>query len=465
MEDTAIMKKKWALAGLALAVVAAAAVLLGVTAKKPAAGAVSSKSYQYTTVTKGSIEKSISASGSLEPVSTVSVLAQMSGRVEAVHADFNDHVKKGQVLITLNTDMLRLQRLDAQASVNKAQATYDLQALDYQNKVKLAQKGLVSDYDLQSSKSSLAVCAATLESAKASLAIIDTELNQYALITSPIDGVVLDKNVEAGQSVVAASSSSATALFTLAKDLSRMEIEAEVDELDIASVKVGQEVRFTIDSRPGTAYSGEVKAIHLVPTTTSNVVNYTVIISALNKDGSLLPGMTATLSFIEQKKSDILVVPNAALRFTPSALSAAEIAKKVYIAGLGTLTPEEKAQAEAKYDEEQARASEAKAEAAKKTGSGSGGLTGALMGGGGPGFGGPPGEGARRWGGSGSSGAAAQGASQAEVVVRKPLWYIDPAGEFQCVLVTVGVTDGVSTEVSGAEGLEGMKVILKEKAE
>ena len=457
------MKKKWALAGLALAVVAAAAVLLGVTAKKPAAGAVSSKSYQYTTVTKGSIEKSISASGSLEPVSTVSVLAQMSGRVEAVHADFNDHVKKGQVLITLNTDMLRLQRLDAQASVNKAQATYDLQALDYQNKVKLAQKGLVSDYDLQSSKSSLAVCAATLESAKASLAIIDTELNQYALITSPIDGVVLDKNVEAGQSVVAASSSSATALFTLAKDLSRMEIEAEVDELDIASVKVGQEVRFTIDSRPGTAYSGEVKAIHLVPTTTSNVVNYTVIISALNKDGSLLPGMTATLSFIEQKKSDILVVPNAALRFTPSALSAAEIAKKVYIAGLGTLTPEEKAQAEAKYDEEQARASEAKAEAAKKTGSG--GLTGALMGGGGPGFGGPPGEGARRWGGSGSSGAAAQGASQAEVVVRKPLWYLDPAGEFQCVLVTVGVTDGVSTEVSGAEGLEGMKVILKEKAE
>ena len=462
MEETAIMKKKWALAGVALAVVAAAVVLLGVTAKKPAAGAVSSKSYQYTTVTKGSIEKSISASGSLEPVSTVSVLAQMSGRVEAVHADFNDTVKKGQVLITLNTDMLKLQRLDAQAAVNKAQASYDLQALDYGNKTKLAQKGLVSDYDLASSKSSLAVSAATLESAKASLAIIDTELNQYALITSPIDGVVLDKNVEAGQSVVAASSSSATALFTLAKDLSHMEIEAEVDELDIASVKVGQEVRFTIDSRPGTTYSGAVKAIHLVPTTTSNVVNYTVIISAFNKDGSLLPGMTATLSFIEQKKSDILVVPNAALRFTPSALSAAEIAKKVYIAGLGSLTPEEKAQAEAKYDEGQARASEAKADAAKKTGSG--GLTGALMGGG-PGFGGPPGEGGRRSGSSASSGAAAQGATQAEVLVRKPLWYLDPSGEFQCVIVTVGVTDGVNTEVSGAEGLEGMKIILKEKAE
>jgi HlyD family secretion protein len=464
MEDTAIMKKKWALAGVALAVLAAAVVLLGVTAKKPAAGAVSSKSYQYATVTKGSIEKSISASGSLEPVSTVSVLAQMSGRVESVHADFNDHVKKGQVLITLNTDMLKLQRLDAQAAVNKAQASYDLQALDYGNKTKLAQKGLVSDYDLASSKSSLAVCAATLESAKASLAIIDTELNQYALITSPIDGVVLDKNVEAGQSVVAASSSSATALFTLARDLSRMEIEAEVDELDIASVKTGQEVRFTIDSRPGTTYAGAVKAIHLVPTTSSNVVNYTVIISALNKDGSLLPGMTATLSFIEQQKSDILVVPNAALRFTPSALSAAEIAKKTYIAGLGSLTPEEKAQAEAKYDEEQARASEAKSEAAKKTGSG--GLSGALMGGG-PGFGGPPpGEGGRRSGSSASAASSAQGAAaQAEIVVRKPLWYLDSGGAFQCVLVTVGVTDGINTEVSGAEGLEGMKVILKEKAE
>lgn len=463
MEDTAIMKKKWALAGVALVLIAAIALLLGVTGKKPAAGAVSSKSYQYTTVTKGSIEKSISASGSLEPVSTVSVLAQMSGRVESVGADFNDHVKKGQVLITINTDMLKLQRLDAQASVNKAQANYDLQSLDYQNKVKLAQKGLVSDYDLQSSKSSLAVYAATLESAKASLAIIDTEINQYALITSPIDGVVLDKNVEAGQSVVAASSSSATALFTLAKDLSLMEIEAEVDELDIASVKVGQEVRFTIDSRPGVTFAGTVKAIHLVPTTSSNVVNYTVIISALNKDGSLLPGMTATLSFIEQKKSDILVVPNAALRFTPSALSAAEIAKKVYIAGLGDLTPEEKAQAEAKYDEEQSRVEAAKADAAKKTSSG--GLTGALMGGG-PGFGGPPGTGARRSGMSASSGTASQGeAAQTEVVVRKPLWYLDGSGVFQCVLVTVGVTDGVNTEVSGVEGLEGMKIILKEKAE
>ena len=135
------MKKKWAIAGIALVAAAVLVLVLGLIAKKPAAGSVSKRSYDFTTIALGSIEKSISASGTLEPVSTVSVLSQMSGRVEAVYADFNDHVKKGQVLVTLNTDMLELERLEAQAAVTKAQASYDLQLLDFQNKTTLAGKG------------------------------------------------------------------------------------------------------------------------------------------------------------------------------------------------------------------------------------------------------------------------------------------------------------------------------------
>jgi HlyD family secretion protein len=455
------MKKKWVfIAALGVLVAAGIIVLVAAKAKSGQGSATGKRSYEYATVSRGSIEKSISTSGTLEPVSTVKVLAQMSGRVESVSADYNDHVRKNQVLASINTDMLKLQRLESEAAVQKAQAGYDLQLLDFQNKTKLAQKGLVSDYDLATSRTSLAVYAAELASAKASLQVIDTEINDYALIKSPIEGVILDKNIEAGQNVVEGSSSNSTTLFTIAQDLNNMEIEATVDELDIASVKAGQEVRFTVDSRPGITFSGRVKEIHLVPETSNSIVNYYVIISAQNRDGSLLPGMTATISFIEQKKSDILTVPNAALRFVPSTLTAAEIAKKTFLAGLGNLGAEERKAAEARYDAEVAAAAEAakSGTAAKRTT----GLTGMMMGG--PGFGGPPGS-RRTSSGSAAAAGSTQAAGETAIVVRKALWYLDAGGEFQCVLVDVGVSDGVSTEVSGADGLEGLKVVLKEKAE
>jgi HlyD family secretion protein len=457
------MKKKWVFAA-ALAVLAAAGIIVLASAKTRTSqdGSQGKKSFEYATIAQGSIEKSISTSGSLEPVSTVKVLAQMSGRVEAVRANYNDKVSKGQVLASINTDMLKLQRLESEAAVRKAQASHDLQLLDFQNKTKLAAKGLVSDFDLATSKTSLAVLAAELASAQASLQVIETEINDYALIKAPISGVILDKNIEVGQNVVEGSSSNSTTLFTLAEDLDNMEIEATVDELDIASVKAGQEVRFTVDSKPGITFSGRVKELHLIPETSNSIVNYYVIISAPNRDGSLLPGMTATISFIEDKKSNILVVPNSALRFVPSALSAAEIARKTYFAGLGSLSAAEKAAAEARYDAELAAAAGAAKSgttAAKATG-----LTGMMMGG--PGMGGPGGPpGSRTSAGTASGTGPTAQATAAAITVRKALWYLDANGDYQCVLVTVGVSDGINTEVSGAEGLEGMKVILKEKAE
>jgi HlyD family secretion protein len=461
------MKKRWiiVIAGI-VAIGIVAAVLIGARPQKSATKA--KQGYEFTTAKRGSIEKTISTSGTLEPVSKVSVLAQMSGRVESVTANYNDHVKKGQVLVSLNTDMLKLQELESQAAVQKAQATYDLDLLDWQNKSKLAEKGLLSDYDLASSKTTLAVAAAELASAKASFQVIETELTQYATIKSPIDGIVLNKNVEVGQSVVEGSSSNSTTLFTLAEDLSNMEIEAEVDELDIGGVKANQEVRFTVDSRPGVTYEGHVKEIHLIPETTNSIVNYYVIIAAPNKGSTLLPGMTATIQFIESKKSDILLVPNAALRYVPSSLSAAQIAKKTFLAGLSGLTPEERTAAEARYDAELSAAAGGKTTKATAR-TGTTGLAGMVMGGGGPGMGGGPGGpgGSRRSGasanGSAATGTQASEPSQAEVA-KKALWYVDNSGEIQCVLVEPGVTDGLNTEVSEAEGLENLRIILKEKA-
>jgi HlyD family secretion protein len=451
------------------------------------------QSYEFTSLSKGTIESVVSSSGTLSVVSSVSVLAEMSGRIKEVNVDYNSKVKAGQVLATINTDLLKLQARAAQASVDKAQANYDLQALALQNAKALFDKGLLSEYDYKSSQSSLNVEKANLSSAKASLEQIETQINQYAIITSPIDGIVLERDIDPGSSVVGGSSS-ATSLFTIAGDLSSMQIKAQVDELDIASIKVGQEVRFTVEANPGETFSGSVKEIRLVPETSSNVVYYYVIILASNKSGKLLPGMTASVSFIKQKAQDVVVVPNAALRFTPTSLTDAEKQKALFLAGLGNLSAAEKEEAAVKYDEMQkaiaAQAKSGKATAQKATGltslmGGQGGGPGGAPGGMGGGFGGPPGmggSGSRRSSSSGSSktgqsgqtvsaaageSAGSSGTAVESVAVKKALWYLDDAGKLAAAMVEVGVSDGTKTQITGAgaDALEGKKIILKVKAE
>lgn len=409
-------------------------------------------SYVFASVSRGTIEKTVSSSGALEPVSSVKVLAQMSGIVEKVNADYNDHIKKGQILAVLNTDMLKLQKKQQEAAVNKAKANYDLQHLNYQNQLKLAEKDLVSDYDLKSAKTSLDVLAADLSSAEASLEVIDTEINQYAYIKSPIDGIVLARNIDVGGSVVEGSSSNSSSLFTLADSLSKMQIEATVDELDIAGIKNGQAVRFTVEALPDRTFSGKVQTIHMVPATVNNVVTYTVVIKVENAEGSLLPGMTAEVVFIQQSKKNILTVPNAALRFTPASLTVSQIAEKIFYAGLEGLSEQDRAAAIAKHEKAKASAAAAgNASGAQRTG-----LAGMLLGGRSGAF--------RRNGKPAGNGATGNHSAEAAAPIIKNIWYVNDKGELNVIPVTIGVSDGTNTEIMSDRKIEGMKIILKEKA-
>ena len=439
---------------------------LGLGSCSKGAATIKPQGYDMTTIGRGTIESTVSSSGTLSVVTSVSVLAQMSGRIEAVNVDYNAKVKKGQVLATINTDMLKLSQKQAQAAVDKAQANYSLQVLAVQNAQALAAKGLLSDYDLKTSVASLDSAKADLASAKASLEQIATEINQYAIISSPINGIVLQRDIDVGQSVVGGSSATSSSLFTLTDDLSRMEIDAQVDELDISGISTGQAVHFSVEAYPSETFSGFVKEIRLLPVTTNNVVNYDVIIDAANKSGKLLPGMTANVSFVKQKKDNILVVPSAALRFTPTSLSAAEIKKEEYLASLGDLSASEKQAASARYDAAQKAIASGKATTAKS------GLSSLISGSrvpGAGGFGGPPGglpgatsrTGART---TGLASGSAQAAS-APAVAKKPLWYLDESGKLAVVLVEPGLSDGLTTELVGADSLEGKKVILKIKVE
>jgi HlyD family secretion protein len=376
--------------------------------------------------------------------------------VEKIYADFNAPVKGGEILAELNTDMLRLQREQQMASVIKARANYELQQLNYQNQVKLAEKNLISDYELKTGKTSLDIQAAELAAAEASFKAIETEINQYAYITSPIDGIVLERNINAGDTVVDSSSSNSSAIFTLAENLREMQIESWVGELDISSIAEGQAVRFTLESLPGRAYQGEVQSKRLMPSIQDNVVSYKVIITVENPDGSLLPGMTCSVEFIEEQSENVLLAPNAALRFQPSSLSAEEIDGLVFNAGLKGMDETRRAAAVA------ARA-EAQKQAAQAPGNSQAGLAGLLMPGGGRMMRGPGGGGQR-------TGDRNQGPASAEALPSppKPLWYLDSEGKPACILVRTGVSDGIRTAISPVwedEDLEGLSVILREKVQ
>jgi HlyD family secretion protein len=360
--------------------------------------------YDFTTIEKGSIDKTVSSSGTLEPVSTVNIVSQMSGIVEKVNVDYNDHVTKGQTLLEINTDMLKLQQQQQKAAVAKAKANYDLQLINYTNQQKLADKGLISDYELKTGKTTLDVNAAELSSAEAALKVVETEISQYAFIKSPITGIVLTKSVEVGQSVVEGSSSNSSTLFTIAENLTQMQIEATVDEIDIASILKGQTVQFTVEALVGKTFSGTVQTIHLEPTTTDNVVSYTVIIAVDNADGTLLPGMTAEANFIVSSQEDVLLVPNSALRYEPTTLTSEEIATKIQEASIAKDTKTTSKAAETSSD----------------------------------------------------TTATADDTT-------KNIWYLDDSGKLAVLAVKTGVSDGSNTVIVSDQDLEGKKIIVKEK--
>jgi HlyD family secretion protein len=411
--------------------------------------------YEYAVVKRGTIEKTVSSSGSLKPVATVKVLPRMSGKVEKIYVDYNDTVHKGQILAELNTDMLRLQREQQAAQVLKARANYELQKINYQNLQKLAEKDLISEYELKNGKTSLDVQTADLSVAEANLRSIETEINQYAFITSSINGMVLERTINEGDTVVESSSSSSTAIFTLAENLEEMRIESWVGELDIASIFEGQEVRFTLESLPGKTFSGVVQSKRLQPSVQDSVVSYNIIIGVDNKDGSLLPGMTCAVEFIEERSENILLVPNAALRYQPTLLTDSQISEAVFIAGLAGMGEEQRAQAIELRQASQTTTSQ--------SGTPSGGIASLVSGSGG--MGGMPFGGG---GGGRQNSAPSPRASQRETVPLKPLWFTGENGKLECVMVQVGTSDGSYTEVwpirgASEETLEGKSIITREK--
>lgn len=281
-------------------------------------------------VTRGSIVSVISASGTLQAVTAVQVGSQVSGVVESLGADFNSLVRKGQVVARLEQSLYRSAIEQAQANVTKAQAELErarVTAADAETKrartEQLVERQLLPRNDLDTATLTRDTAVSQIRSADASLAQARAALHQAqvnlakTVITSPIDGIVVSRSVDVGQTV--AASLSAPTLFVIAKDLTDMQLNASIDESDMGRIRKGQPVSFTVDAYPGEPFAGTVREVRLNPTITNNVVTYAAIIDAPNPSLKLMPGMTATLNIEVDRRDDVLRAPVAATRFKPTA--------------------------------------------------------------------------------------------------------------------------------------------------
>jgi len=304
-----MMKKKYIIAIAAVVAVGAGLLLFKACSAKNLPVKVETE-----TIHKGNIRNSVTATGTLEAILTVEVGTQVSGVIEKIYVDFNSEVKKGQLLAQLDETPLLASLEQSKATVDQAEAEVKYQKANYERIKALLAKELIaqSDYDLaeynyRKSEATLISARSNYEKSRINLA--------YARIYSPIDGVVLERAVDEGQTV--AASFSTPTLFSIANDLTQMRVEANVDEADIGQVKMGQRVEFTVDAFPEQKFEGSVTEIRIQPVETSNVVTYTVIINAPNPDKKLLPGMTASTTIYVKEVNDVLVLPGKATRFVP----------------------------------------------------------------------------------------------------------------------------------------------------
>lgn len=393
------MSKKWI---IILSVVLVAGVVSFFLFRDAEGGA---QNYQTAVVSQGTLQATVTSTGTITAVGTVEVGTQVSGTVEQVLVDYNDEVRRGQLLARLDTRVLQASVDDAQANLERTQAQYRA-ALDEFNRNKpLFDKKYISATEFTQYRSSLEAAKATVTSAQVALQRARTNFG-YAEIRSPSDGTVIQRTVEEGQTV--AASLSTPTLFTIANDLAHMQIEAGVDESDIGQIEEGQRVTFTVQSQPDKTFQGVVKQIRLQPETVQNVVNYTVVVDAPNNDGLLLPGMTATVSFEVARVTNVLVVPNSALRFQPSA----EVLAKY--------------QASTQSTRDTGRAASRTRPAANSAG------------------------------GSDSTAARSGGTSRS---ARSRVWTVDSTGNLRMIPVQIGLSDGQKTEVSGPGIREGMVVV------
>lgn len=303
------MNKKRTLVIAAVAAIAALAVWLLSGGKKE-----EKITFDTAAVAPANIMNSITATGTIEPVTSVTVGTQVSGIVSKLFVDYNSVVKKGQVIAELDKTNLMSQLNTAKTQLATAQSQLNYQTANYKRYKTLFEKGLVAADDFDNAKLSYTQAKEQVVSAKEEVQRAQTNLG-YATITSPIDGVVLSKSVEEGQTV--AASFSTPELFTIAQDLTNMQVVADVDEADIGDVKEGERVSFTVDAYPDDTFEGEVKQVRQEATTTNNVVTYEVVISAPNADLKLKPGLTANVTIYTAERKGVLSVLSKALRFTP----------------------------------------------------------------------------------------------------------------------------------------------------
>ena len=299
--------KKWIISlGIMLLFVAG-----GIVAFQRLSSSKQETDFQFAALGRATIENIVSSTGTLSAVGTVEVGSQVSGTVEKVLADYNDKVKKGQILAVVDTSLLTASVSEAKANLAKAQAQFNQSQTEYQRNEKLFKEGYISEMTYLAKKTDVETTAAAVQSAEIALKRARTNL-KYAEIRSPITGTVIERSIEAGQTI--AASMNAPTLFTIAEDLSHMQIEAAVDESDIGQIKEGMAARFTVQAHSEETFIGAVKQIRLQPATVENVVTYTVLVDALNEKGLLLPGMTATVDFIVEERQNALALPNSALK-------------------------------------------------------------------------------------------------------------------------------------------------------
>ncbi|MFZ1947059.1 MAG: efflux RND transporter periplasmic adaptor subunit [bacterium] len=393
---------KWAVP-IGIAAVAACVAVWAVFLR----GSDKEATYQTATISRGDIENTVTCTGTLSAVGTVEVGTQVSGTIEHIFVDFNDKVEKNQVLAVVDTTQLAAAVVDAQASLLNTTALYEQALAEYKRNLPLAEKGYVSQEEFLPIETAVKTREAALKSAKASLERAEANFRN-AVIRSPIEGTVISRAVESGQTV--AASFSTPTLFVIASDLAEMEILVAVDEGDIGQVKQGQPAHFTVQGYPDETFQGTVRQIRLQPETVSNVVTYTAVVTAPNERGLLLPGMTATVDLVVESTTGVLMVPNGALKITPTEKMMAEARSRM---------PERPTQAGAPSDS-----------TGERTGMTSG-----------RGAGGAPFQGAS-FGPSSASGGM------------KVIWLLDQTGHVSMRPVRTGATDGKMTEITSPRGIE-----------
>lgn len=374
--------------------------------------------YRFATVERDDLEAIVSATGKLNAVTTVQVGTQVSGQIEEILVDFNQKVKVGQLIARIDPTLQQQAVRDAQAGRERNQAELEQAQREYDRNKQLFERKVLTEIEFNNAKYALAVARANVKSADVALERARRNLS-YTAIYAPIDGIVVERNVNVGQTV--AASLNTPQLFLIANDLAHMQILASVDESDIGMIADGQPVRFSVQAYPNDSFNGKVQQVRLQSTTQENVVNYTVVVGVENPDAKLLPGMTATVEFITGSAQDVLLVPNAALRFRPTEAMFAEVRAQ---RGDGAGNESQWAQRR----QERERTSAAAPDGTRAT-----------------------------------DGAAAGDRNQSGVRRRANmamLWYLDEDGKLATARARTGLTDGQRTQIEGEKLREGMQVIV-----